>query len=54
METNAFSGTIKRVTISGGVAEYPGDAATPAELTEAADKALYRSKSGGRNRINLA
>ena len=42
-----------RVTVSIGVATYP---ATPAkqidELIEAADKALYRAKNAGRNRVS--
>jgi len=41
-----------RVTISGGVATvYPPDIATPDDLLFAADKALYRAKCLGRNRI---
>jgi diguanylate cyclase (GGDEF)-like protein len=48
-----FEGQDLRVTISIGVAEFP---TTPAkqidELIEAADKALYRAKHGGRNRVS--
>ncbi len=41
-----------RVTISGGVATVPpGMAVTPDGLLRAADKALYRAKCQGRNRI---
>jgi diguanylate cyclase len=41
-----------RVTISGGVATvYPPAIATPDDLLFAADKALYRAKCLGRNRI---
>ena len=44
-----------RVTISGGVATvYPPSAATPEALLFAADKALYRAKCLGRNRIASA
>jgi diguanylate cyclase (GGDEF)-like protein len=41
-----------RVTISGGVATaHPGVVVTPDDLLYAADKALYRAKCLGRNRI---
>lgn len=39
------------VTVSMGVAEFPLDAATPGELIERADKALYHAKVTGRNRV---
>ncbi|MBX3676890.1 MAG: diguanylate cyclase [Rhodocyclaceae bacterium] len=41
------------VTLSGGVAAYPA-IAEAAALAEAADRALYKSKHAGRNRITLA
>jgi len=40
------------VTISGGVATFPHDGTSVAELLQRADEALYRSKKGGRNRVN--
>src|SRR5690606_872845 len=41
-----------RVTISGGVATVPpGTLASADDLLRAADKALYRAKCQGRNRI---
>jgi diguanylate cyclase (GGDEF)-like protein len=40
-----------RVTASLGLACFPRDAADSAELFEAADKALYAAKGGGRNRV---
>jgi diguanylate cyclase (GGDEF)-like protein len=40
------------VTISIGVAERTDKLATPAEVLTAADKALYRAKRAGRNRIS--
>jgi diguanylate cyclase (GGDEF)-like protein len=43
-----------RVTISGGVAVFPDDAAEQVELMQAADNALYRAKSGGRNQVMRA
>lgn len=39
------------VTVSMGVAECPGDASTPGELIEKADRALYHAKVTGRNRV---
>jgi diguanylate cyclase (GGDEF)-like protein len=45
---------VSGLTISGGVASYPIDGRTEAELMRKADQALYRSKYGGRNRIRLA
>lgn len=40
-----------KVTISGGVATYPYDATTTADLIRCADQALYKGKRAGRNRI---
>jgi len=42
-----------RVTISGGVATFPYDATDSADLIRCADKALYKGKHEGRNRICL-
>ena len=42
------------VTLSIGVATSPLDGATPEQLIEAADRALYRAKQGGRNRVEAA
>lgn len=39
------------VTISVGVAVWPGDGATLEEALEVADSRLYQAKTGGRNRI---
>lgn len=41
------------VTVSGGVACFPEDAASAEELIQRADAGLYRSKAGGKNRITL-
>jgi len=38
------------VRVSIGIALYPGDGTTIAELMEASDRALYRAKKEGRNR----
>lgn len=41
------------VTISGGVATFPLDTNIETEIVECADRALYRAKNQGRNRIVL-
>jgi diguanylate cyclase (GGDEF)-like protein len=43
-----------RLTVSVGVACAPDDAASAAELLQAADDALYRAKGAGRNRVDPA
>jgi diguanylate cyclase (GGDEF)-like protein len=40
------------VTVSIGIAEPDEHSATPAEVLVAADRALYRAKAGGRNRVS--
>ncbi len=40
-----------RLTVSGGVAMYPGDSETPEELLAIADRRLYAAKAQGRNRV---
>ena len=42
------------VTVSIGLAGFPGDATSPESLIEAADDALYRAKESGRNRVASA
>lgn len=39
------------ITVSVGVAEREGESRTPQQVIKAADKALYRAKKGGRNRV---
>jgi diguanylate cyclase (GGDEF)-like protein len=39
------------VTVSIGVAEFPGHGVTALALIAAADAALYEAKRGGRNRV---
>lgn len=46
------AGKTVSVTISIGVAERNERLPTPEDVMQAADKALYRAKRGGRNRIN--
>lgn len=42
------------LTVSVGVSSYPDHGKTVRELLEAADKALYRAKHAGRNRVECA
>lgn len=44
----------ERITVSAGVAECPEGSGTPATLLEAADRALYRAKAEGRDRVAVA
>lgn len=43
-----------KLTVSIGVAEFPGDSADPETLLKKADEALYRAKGQGRNRVEHA
>ena len=43
-----------RVSVSGGVAEFPSDALESTALLRAADEALYEAKRQGRNRVLAA
>ena len=42
-----------RITVSVGVACFPGSAGTPDELVHSADKALYLAKRLGKNRVEV-
>ena len=44
-------GALHRVTVSTGVAMFPGDAKDGDALLKAADEALYQAKHLGRNRV---
>jgi len=55
--------TIARIAVAGveqplsgsfGVATFPDDATDPASLLRSADRALYRAKSNGKNRVEVA
>jgi diguanylate cyclase (GGDEF)-like protein len=51
---NVRDGTAVHLTVSVGAAACPENAADPADLIEAADQALFASKSAGRNRVTVA
>lgn len=48
------SGDEVRLTLSIGVATFEGRGGTPESIVAAADKALYRAKKNGRNRVTKA
>ncbi|HET9482182.1 MAG TPA: sensor domain-containing diguanylate cyclase [Candidatus Polarisedimenticolia bacterium] len=48
---NESSQPLGKVTISGGVATFPFDARSTADLIRCADQALYEGKRAGRNRV---
>jgi diguanylate cyclase (GGDEF)-like protein len=53
VENASFFGNNTRLTISCGVACYPHHASTLEELIENADRALYRSKKAGKNKVTI-
>jgi diguanylate cyclase (GGDEF)-like protein len=48
-----FSGKVLKQTVSMGVSENMGKFQTYKDLLDDADKKLYQSKAGGRNRITI-
>ena len=46
-------GPLRRITVSQGVASFPEHAVDLKALWDAADRALYRAKAGGRNRVEV-
>jgi diguanylate cyclase (GGDEF)-like protein len=53
VESARLVGPVGHVTVSVGVATYPGHAGTKAELLEKADWAMYVAKRSGRNRCAI-
>lgn len=49
-----LDGNVVQLTLSAGVAVYPGHGANATELLHAADEALYEAKNGGRNQVRVA
>ena len=49
-----FQGRLYRISLSCGVAGFPGDAKSSEELIDKADKAMYVAKRYGRSRVALA
>jgi diguanylate cyclase (GGDEF)-like protein/PAS domain S-box-containing protein len=54
IDLNRFGQTLPPPTASFGVAVYPQAGDTPADLIKAADRALYRAKQEGRDRVCTA
>ncbi len=57
IENKHFPGEEKqpdgKLTVSGGVAEFPSDGDTPEKIIKAVDIAAYKAKENGRNRIEI-
>jgi diguanylate cyclase (GGDEF)-like protein len=51
LESTSRPGITLKVSVSAGVAAYPGDGLTGEAIILKADKALYEAKQGGRNRV---
>ena len=54
MDSFNFEGVSAKVTVSVGLASFPGDAMTKKGLLDKADQALYKAKHDGRNRVEEA
>jgi len=51
MRVSHQGGKLPPLTVSIGIATFPGDGFTPEAVLHAADEALYRAKRAGRNRV---
>ncbi|MEE9218651.1 MAG: diguanylate cyclase [Acidobacteriota bacterium] len=47
------AGRAVRLTVSGGIAEYPSDAGVGEKLIQGAAEALYQAKARGKNRVSV-
>ena len=54
LQVRYLDGVLSRVSISAGVAAYPGSGLQEQDILRRADEALYRAKQQGRNRVVLA
>ena len=54
LQVRHLDGVLSRVSISAGVAAYPGSGLQAQDILRRADEALYRAKQQGRNRVVLA
>lgn len=54
LQVQHYGHPLGNVTISVGVAGFPEHGATTAALLRAADEALYRAKTEGRDRVDVA
>lgn len=50
----ANENVVPEVTFSAGIATYPDDGGTPADVVRKASEAMYRAKNNGRNRVCIA
>jgi diguanylate cyclase (GGDEF)-like protein len=54
LQVRHLDGVLSPVSISAGVAAYPGSGLQAQEILRRADEALYRAKAQGRNRVVMA
>jgi diguanylate cyclase (GGDEF)-like protein len=54
LRVDLYGELIGSLSLSLGVAMYPGQGATPEAIMQAADAALYSAKQAGRNRVSVA